>query len=273
MSTGASGKKQLGVYELYRYAHADGTSKDWAIALIDGAVDTRFGKTGAPLQGGPVERRLAGPHAEVRRRIDQKLSKGYRRVGEVVMYEDGTWELAEKASPTPVPAPEKEADRAYFEIRLLDAGAWSVFLARCQEACRTLSASGVPVKSALTGDKFNAAFAVGDWPLEVADRSAGSRNTVSRSTREGAGHVLAREGVYPLLFLLYLKRFASEHTYEVGVAVKDGIEVTEKLHHEQDVLAMFGVSLDDIRPIAVALGLAEEKIDLASVGSEESMYF
>lgn len=275
MSAGALGKKRLGVYELYRYDHPGGGSKDWAIAVIDGAVDTRYGKTGTRLQGGLVDRHFADNQAEVRRRITGKVRKGYRHIGSVVIYEDGSTESVPPADPerTPKAAPKQEdVDKLYFEIRLRGEAVWSELLSRCREACDILEAAGVMVSRKLNGE-FNAMFAIGGWPFEVADRSAGNRNTLSRSTLEGAGHLRPAEGVYPLLFLMYLKRFASERTYEVGLAFKDGIEVTEQLHHEQDVLAMFGVSLDDIRPVAVALGLAEEEIDLASIGSEESLYF
>lgn len=274
MSAGALGKNRLGVYELYRYDHPGGGSKDWAIAVIDGAVDTRYGKIGTRLQGGRVDRRFTDNQAEVRRRINGKIRKGYRHIGSVVIYEDGSTEsvLPADLERAPRAEPKQDDEKLYFEIRLRGEAVWSEFLCRCREACDILEAAGVTVSRKLNGE-FNAVFAIGGWPFEVAERSAGNRNTLSRSTLEGAGHLRPAEGVYPLLFLMYLKRFASERTYEVGLAFKDGIEVTEQLRHEQDVLAMFGVGLDDIRPVAVALGLAEKEIDLASIGSEESLYF
>lgn len=271
MTSASPAKIRLGIYERYRFVHSDGTSKDWAITIIDGAVDTRFGKTGAALTGAAVEQRFADCNDEVKRRVDEKIRKGYRFVDTVIVYDDGTVEPTQ-ASMAAKPEKREEVDKVYFEIRLHTSDAWQEFLAHCQDACQIMSKTGIESQCAVA-DQSNARITVSDWPLHLAARATGQRNTLSVSTLDGAGHVHKNEGVYPLLFLMYLKRLASERTYTVELAVKDGIEVTEKLHHEQDVLALFGVRLDDIRPLAVVLGLAEEDIDLASLGTEESMYF
>jgi predicted DNA-binding WGR domain protein len=275
MSKSIAGKTQIGVYELYRYRHPNGEAKEWAVAIVDGQVNVRYGKAGSLVNGGKPEARFTDAHAEKNRRVREKTRKGYEYVDRVVIHTDGSWVSTEDLgsedgqAPQPQASPDEEAT-VFFEIRVRNAGMFPEFLRACREACDRLAAAGVAVTRKLN-EELAFRFAIGDWPFGVGERvELGYRNTVSRATRQGAGNVRAADGVYPLLFLLYLKRYSPA---EVALAWKDGIEITEQLRHEHDVLAMFGTDLDAIRPVAVALGLAEERIDLAALGGDESLYF
>jgi len=261
-----------GICERYRFQHAGGGSKDWAIALIDGAVDVRYGATGTALRGGRVKSRYSDNQAELNRRVSQKLKEGYQRVGPIVVHEDGSFESAPAGREEPEPKAALDAeDKVFFEIRGTVESAVAGFLATCHEACRKLREAGVSrVDVKRTGDALM--FSIGRWSFEVADSASMNPNAWLRSNRTGGGRIEPETGVYPFLFLVYLKRNAPRE-FEVNLAWKDGIEVTDRLHHEAGVLALFGTTLDGIRPVAVALGLAEERIDLAAVGSDESLYF
>jgi hypothetical protein len=264
-----------GIFELYRFQHPGGGSKDWAIALVNGdggGIDVRYGATGTTLRGGRVKSRYTDNHAELNRRVSEKLREGYQRVGAIVVYEDGRFESATAGREEPEPKAQPDAeDKVFFEIRATVASAIAGFLATCHKACgklREAGVTGVDVKQ--TQDAV--VFTIGQWSFEVADSASINPNALLRSNRTGGGRIKAEEGVYPFLFLTYLKR-NTPREFEVNLAWKDGIEVTDRLHHEAGVLAMFGTTFDSIRSVAVALGLAEEKIDLAAVGSDASLYF
>jgi len=264
-----------GIFELYRFQHPGGGAKDWAIALVTGeggGIDVRYGATGTALRGGRVKSRYSDNQAELNRRVSQKLREGYQRVGSIVVYEDGYFEStpAGREEPEPKAQPDAE-DRVFFEICATAESAIAGFIASCHEACgklREAGVSGVDIKRT----QGVVVFAIGRWSLEVADSASMNPNALLRSNRTGGGRIEAEDGVYPFLFLAYLKRHAPRG-FEVNLAWKDGIEVTDRLHHEAGVLALFGTTLDGIRPVAVALGLAEARIDLAAVGSDESLYF
>lgn len=275
MSQSIAGKTHVGVYDLYRYDHPNGGAKEWAVAIVDGQVTVRYGKAGSLVNGGKPQARYTDVHAEMNRRIRDKTRKGYRYVDRVAIHTDGSWVSTKDGRSDSEQRPEPKAssddeETVFFEIRVRNAGMFPEFLRACREACDRLSGAGVAV-TRKSNEELAFEFAIGDWQFGVGERvEVGYRNTVSRTTRQGAGHVHVKDGVYPLLFLLYLKRFAPA---EVGLAWKDGIEITEQLRHEHDLLAMFGTDLDAIRPVAVALGLAEEKIDLAALGGDQSLYF
>ena len=275
MSKSIAGKSHVGIYELYRYRHPNGDAKEWAVAIVDGQVHVRYGKAGNLVNGGIPQARYTDAHAEKNRRVQEKTRKGYQYVDRVTVHTDGSWASTkdvpiEDGQPPPPKASPDDEDTIFFEIRVQNAGMFPEFLRACREACERLVAAGVPVARERNAESAFE-FSIGDWRFGVGERvEVGYRNTVSRATRQGAGQVHVRDGVHPLLFLLYLKRFSPA---EVGLAWKDGIEITEQLHLEHDVLAMFGTELDAVRPVAVALGLAEEKIDLAALGGDQSLYF
>jgi len=261
-----------GIFELYRFHHPGGGTKDWAIALIDGEIDVRYGATGAALRGGRVKSRYTDNQAELNRRVSQKLKEGYQRVGPIVVFEDGRWESAPAGREEPEPKANSDAeDKVFFEIRASAESAVTGFTATCHEVCGKLREAGVTGVDVQRTSEAQV-FRIGRWSFEVADGASMNPNALLRSNRTGGGRIQAEDGVYPFLFLAYLKRQAPREL-EVNLAWKDGIEVTDRLHHEADVLALFGTTLDGIRPVAVALGLAEERIDLASIGSDESLYF
>jgi predicted DNA-binding WGR domain protein len=70
-------------FALYRYSHSDGTAKEWAIYVgsDNQEIEVRFGKAGQLSQQRLID--STDPNAEADRRINEKINKGYRLVGQV----------------------------------------------------------------------------------------------------------------------------------------------------------------------------------------------
>lgn len=75
-------------FELYRYTHADGSSKDWAIRLNgDGSFTTRWGRTGSRL---PQDNTKPLRHPDEVHHLKQaKRRKGYELIGRVEIDNSG----------------------------------------------------------------------------------------------------------------------------------------------------------------------------------------
>jgi hypothetical protein len=72
------------LFELYRYTHSDGTSKDWAVRReSDGKVTSRYGKTNNKLPS------MSTRYADMTRMIRDKEAKGYVYVGRVEIDDAG----------------------------------------------------------------------------------------------------------------------------------------------------------------------------------------
>lgn len=101
---------------LYRYRHPDGAEKDWAypVLLAPHALTAFYGRTGAALRQADTPTlhcRGCNPATEVQARVQEKLAKGYRSLGEF-------WLAADRRQLTPAapvrppaaPAPQPAAE-------------------------------------------------------------------------------------------------------------------------------------------------------------------
>ena len=84
---------------LYRYRHPDGAEKDWAypVRLAPNALTVFYGRTGAALRQADTPTlhcRGCNPATEVQARVQEKLAKGYRGLGEF-------WLAADRRQLTP----------------------------------------------------------------------------------------------------------------------------------------------------------------------------
>lgn len=84
---------------LYRYRHPDGAEKDWAypVLLAPNAFTAFYGRTGAALRQADTPTlhcRGGNPAAEAKARVQEKLAKGYRCLGEF-------WLAADRRQLTP----------------------------------------------------------------------------------------------------------------------------------------------------------------------------
>lgn len=113
---------------------------------------------------------------------------------------------------------------------------------------------------------------IGDWSLGFAEASLPSSNTISLTTGEGAGFIRRDDGPWPLLLLLAFKRRLPEPC-SLTVALPDGVEVSDQLKLEQEVLTRLGSDLDRVRPIAEALGLLPPRFYLNQLDPDAPDYY
>jgi len=274
---------------LYRMYRPDGTPwKDWAIAIVGNELRTYFGKTATPLRSRAVSVTGNAFTSEMQIRINEKEREGYRYVGHAKVMADGSChEIPDSGqldqTTPPAPARVLSEDEVYYEIRLLPGtpdveptASLRQFMLRAKRAAEIMENHAKDhVTHYMTGD-FDWFYEIGAWTFSVVSGkpTPGQRNVLARQANSNvAGTVQKSEGVFALLFLMYLRQHADPNVYEVSLSWKDGVEVTEQLRGEHDLLAMFGCTLDEIRPVAVSLGLAEQFIDLAALKGESSMYF
>lgn len=144
---------------LYRYRHPDGTEKDWAypVLLAPNALTVFYGRTGAALRQADtpaINCRGANPASEAKARVQEKLGKGYRALGEYWLADNRRTLTPAPPSARPVappPKPEAEAEPAappclYWRWRpgppAEMAGRLAAVAAACAEAAATLHAVG-----------------------------------------------------------------------------------------------------------------------------------
>ncbi|MBV5272093.1 MAG: hypothetical protein JZU52_00115 [Lamprocystis purpurea] len=96
-------------YALFRFTHPDGTAKDWAYAEMGngaGLYEVRWGK-----EGHLVQNQVGLTRATINKREAEKLGKGYRSVGQVLIGSDGEvrpvpWRQPSSPAPQPLPKPQ-----------------------------------------------------------------------------------------------------------------------------------------------------------------------
>jgi hypothetical protein len=226
-------------YDLYRFTHPDGSSKDWAIRRNpDGTLTTRWGPTSPVL-----------PQASTRRQDkialeNAKRRKGYVYIGQVRIDADGTLRSVRDAQGEALPdEPVVQEHVIYWRIHLVDAttGAWEALEHAIQDLKENLS-----VLEPLSD---------GTW--------AGWKIPEPAFDRAGTIQPTWDSGVRPLLFLMALKKRALSGV-RVSLATEDGLEIGDDLRTETAVLATFGTNLESVRPLAEALGLLQPRFNLAA---------
>ena len=115
--------------QLYRFTHADGAAKDWAVCVHQGEVWVAYGKAGSRLRMETIQRDARVAIAR-ERKIKEKLAKGYRHLG-LAEIRDGevrllaTAPLAQKLAAAADPA----APLMTWRIRDPPSGRWLEALA------------------------------------------------------------------------------------------------------------------------------------------------
>ncbi|SVC05594.1 uncharacterized protein METZ01_LOCUS258448, partial [marine metagenome] len=113
---------------------------------------------------------------------------------------------------------------------------------------------------------------IGEWSLGFCKSGLPSTNQISMVSGEGAGIVNTDDGPWPLLLLLAFKRQLPP-LCSLTVASPEGIEVSDQLKLEKDVLRLLGSDLERVRPIAEALDLMPAKIDLNQSSPDSQNYY
>jgi len=242
-------------FELYRYTHADGSSKDWAIRLNgDGSFTTRWGKTGSRL---PQDKTKALRHPDEVHHLKQaKRRKGYELIGRVEI--DGAGNLLTPVQGvTPATPPVRPRIKAvYWNIELVNPGKRMVrdqLGNRVQALIGAIKASGNIEESSLWNG----------W-RQLIDLTEGD------PLAELSGQIRQGHGVIPLLFLMALRQSALDNV-QIGIAGEEAREIGD-LKAEHDLLAWFGTDLEAVRPLAEALGLLQPRINLTTLAGDD-FYF
>ncbi len=233
-------------YDLYRYHHSDGSSKDWAIRRnADGRITTRWGRTGPTLP------QVGTRHQDKIALENAKRRKGYVHVGKVLIDDRGKIRsFMNDAQDERVPSqPEARKETIYWRIKI---GA--------------LATRGQLLEwgKAVTGTVNRLGTAFGLDRSERADFEPGVivHWRIPGTGASGAGQIVLDQGVVPLLILMTIKKLAPENV-SVSLATENGIEIGHDLRSETAVLTLFGTDLDGVRPLAENLGLLQPKINLA----------
>lgn len=245
----------MDTYDLYRFTHADGSSKDWAVRQnANGTVTTRWGPTGPVLPQSKTRR------GDKRNLVQAKLRKGYVPVGTVRIDKEGRVHAVDSTPATRSEPEQKPEDALYWRIRV-----------------------GVSVPHAALADWAKSVSDAADRLAEVLGWARGERSDfepgaignwrIPGTRTSGAGQIPITQSVVPLLVLMAMKRLAPEGT-TMSVATEDGIEVGTDLRAEARLLAQFGTYLEGVRPLAEALGLIEPRINLSrAIQSDHDWWF
>ena len=143
---------------LYRYRHPDGAEKDWAypVRLAPNAFTAFYGRTGATLRQADTPTlhcRGCNPATEAQARVQEKLAKGYRDLGEFWLAADRRQltpaaPVRPPAAPAPAPPPAAEPPPPCWYWRWTPgppaeaARRLAAVAAACAEAAATLHAVG-----------------------------------------------------------------------------------------------------------------------------------
>ena len=255
-------------FELYRFNHHDGSSKDWAIRdNRNGTFTTRWGKTGPRLPG---EKTKPMRHSrEVVELINSKLKKGYAHVGTVFMNSAGTLQSQTRTqqfeSAQKLPIKPKSGNRSgavYWDVKI---DAQLVSQARQALGRQILTIAG-QIKSV---GSFKLPPNWDGWVKLTG--FADEQGPTDMNAPDGlSGQVRKRHGIVPLLFLMAL-RDARLEGVNIGLAGDDGLELFD-LKSEEFVFDLFGTTLNAVRPLAEALGLIQPKIDLSTMAGEDFFF-
>jgi hypothetical protein len=255
-------------FELYRFNHHDGSSKDWAIRdNRNGTFTTRWGKTGPRLPG---EKTKPLRHSlEVVDLTNSKLQKGYAHVGTVFMDSDGNLhgptQTKQAGAAQKLPTKPKSGNRSgavYWDVKI---DGQLVSQARQALGSQILTIAG-QIKSV---GSFKLPPSWDGWAKLAG--FADEKGPTDMNAPDGlSGQVRKRHGIVPLLFLMAL-RDAKLQGVSVGLAGDDGLELFD-LKSEDFVFDLFGTSLNAVRPLAEALGLIQPRIDLSTMAGQDFFF-
>ncbi len=249
-------------FALYRYHYANGTGKDWAISVDTNSntIEVRFGKAGQLSQLRVIE--SAKPLREAERRTKEKINKGYRFVGHVCIEPQGhpyetPHAINKKLATNNITWSFRTRNNVEPQIVLVKKTVFDL-------------ANKLEQQSLAVIDEHSVKLA--HWSIGFCATALPGSNRISTVSGEGAGFINSDDGPLPLLLLLALKRRLPSHCTLV-IAAPDGIEISDQLRLEKDVLSFLGSELDEVRPVAEALGLIAPKIDLNQSSPESKNYY
>ncbi|WP_207462124.1 hypothetical protein [Azospirillum sp. SYSU D00513] len=256
-------------YLLARFTRANGSSKDWAIAVIDGEVYVRHGKTEASMPRKQLDRKGLPALSDARRRLQEQIDQVYDVLGTCTFDAEGKVGRIDHDRHAEIPVhadqpasarPQGEAD-IYFEVK---SASWQALFAVMEAAyerlsphyeCRWVTRQGVP-----TGVPK-----IEGWTLTFDGHNGTGQVRHSGSLRRV-------NGVGALLFLLTMRHLASDGV-EVRVVKADGGEIAKDLRKEESLLSTFESSVELVTAAAEDAGLIPKRIKLSQVDTGQADYW
>jgi predicted DNA-binding WGR domain protein len=235
-------------FRLYRFYHVVGTSKDWAIRINnDGTLTRKFGKTGSrlntsvtPLNSGKAFQKL----------INQKLNKGYQYLGEFYIDDNG-----KVLDSPPLPS------TAHQPIILQSFIYWRV-------SYISIISIHDPILTQYLGIMRHLSdILLTHVPEQTEWIKAFVRSQPAFEGNGATGKLLKTDSAIPLLFLMALKKCVPVG-FSVSLSSENLIDISDQLKLETQALSFFGTTVEQVRPIAEALGLLVKKLDLSGIQTE-----
>ncbi|WP_448205417.1 hypothetical protein [Azospirillum sp. sgz302134] len=256
-------------YLLLRHDNGDGTSKDWAVAVIGEAVVVRFGKTGAAMQQREIPRsswKAPSAKGEADRRIREQDDQGYVTIG-TCRFDAKGQVLDVETNPSPdnwvhtierKAGERRKAERLFFfEIK---AASWRAMAFVLDPVVRSLQG---PFKITFVGREGlpQAAPVIDGWPLRFDGHSGTGAVNVSGTIDRGAA-----PGA--LVFLLALRAEAKNSTLHTGESAVDitivdatGDPVEPTIKGVQTALGVFGTdTFDTHRTLLTDIGVIPQVV-------------
>ncbi len=227
------------LWELYRFRHADGSSKDWAVLDNgDGTVTTRWGKTASTLPSSSTRRK---PVHDLTR---EKTVTGYSYLGKVEIDENG------RILGSPRLSGQHQQVRA--EVKVESKIYWRIKPTAMSNEARSKLAAEVA--------RLQALVPIHDWQgLSAIEKLC------LNSIKSASGQIAKEDSILPVLWLMALKtRFDWVH-----ISDEAGIDVSTDVMAETGVLGFFETDIATIRPLAEKIGLLRARIDIATVAAAE----
>jgi hypothetical protein len=194
-------------FRLYRFQHADGTAKDWAIRTTETGVEIRFGRSGRSLRrldvpSGAPSFKASTPAAEAERRIHAQLRQGYHVVGEVTIDGRGLPRIDVETAP----------NRLHWTVEVpaeVDFDGWAgPMLDTARDLARVLCNHGYLERHTFDRDAVVLHASDGFAVQVVGIGDEPHSGQISRRTRRGSGSSACPPRTAEVLFFLGLaKRF------------------------------------------------------------------
>jgi len=255
---------------LARLTRGDGSSKDWAIAVIGGEVFIRHGKTADAMPKKQVDRKGRQPLSDAKRRLQEQWDQGYEVLGTCSFGADRRVTDLQNDDAAEIPVideagvkaqPLKDAD-VFFEInavswqRLYEVMEAAVGLLATHYDCRWSTREGLP-----TG-----------VPVIEGWTPAFEGITGLGKVRH-AGSLRRANGVAALLFLLTMRHLTSSPDVTVQVVKADGGDIGKDLRKEEALLMTFESSVELITGAAEEVGLIPKRVKLSNFDTDRSDYW
>ena len=225
-------------WDLYRFYHSDGSSKDWAVRDNgNGTITTRWGKTASTLPSSSTRKRSMN---DITR---EKRVEGYSYLGKVEIDENG------RILGFPRVSSQQQAAQAHVESKIY----WRIKPAAVDNDVRAKLAAEVA--------RLQALLPVNGWEGITAITKLCKPNSV----KTASGQIAKEDSILPVLWLMALKT-QFDH---VHMSDEAGIDISTDIKAETGVLGFFETDIATIRPVAEKLGLLQVRINMAKAAAAE----